>query len=128
MSSSEGALSAQIAGARARVAYATPVPSDIAISQSLTPLPISAVAADAGILPEELQPYGEDKAKVRLSVRDRLALQPDGAWPRVAARARGRRVDAARARSRASTASPYTPIRARFRRVPLSPPQDRWSS
>jgi hypothetical protein len=78
-SSSGSSSSALIAGARARVVYASPVPSDIAISQALTPLPISAIAADAGILPEELVPYGADKAKVRLSVRDRLAGQPDGA-------------------------------------------------
>jgi hypothetical protein len=68
-----------MASARDRVKYLSPVPSDINISQALTALPISAIAADAGILPEELDPYGSDKAKVHLSVRDRLKDQKDGA-------------------------------------------------
>ncbi len=41
-----------------------PVPSDIEVSQSFTPLHISDIAADAGILPEELELYGNTKAKV----------------------------------------------------------------
>ena len=67
------AVTAQVAAARDRVVYLSPVPSDIAVSQALVPLPISAVAADAGILPEELEPYGADKAKVSLAVLRRLA-------------------------------------------------------
>jgi formyltetrahydrofolate synthetase len=39
------------------------VPSDIEVSQSVTPLPISAIAEIAGIAEEELFPYGNDKAK-----------------------------------------------------------------
>jgi formyltetrahydrofolate synthetase len=50
----------------------TPVPSDIEIAQFVEPIPISKVAAEIGILPEELDLYGTDKAKVHLSVRDRL--------------------------------------------------------
>ena len=72
------AVTAQVASARDRVVYASPVPSDISISQALIPLPISAVAADAGILPEELEPYGADKAKVSLSVLRRLSDVRDG--------------------------------------------------
>ena len=55
-----------------------PVPSDIAISQSIEPVHISEIAEKAGILPEELDLYGRNKAKVSLSVRDRLANQKDG--------------------------------------------------
>ena len=50
----------------------TPVPSDIDIAQAATPLPIDQIAAEAGILPDELELYGKTKAKVHLSVRDRL--------------------------------------------------------
>ena len=56
------------------------VPSDIAIAQSAHPLPIVKIAAEAGILPEELEPYGRYKAKVHLSVRDRLADAPNGKY------------------------------------------------
>lgn len=42
-----------------------PVPSDIEVSQSITPLPITQIATEAGIPPEELEPYGRYKAKVR---------------------------------------------------------------
>jgi formyltetrahydrofolate synthetase len=48
------------------------VPSDIEIAQAATPLPISQIAAEAGILPDELELYGKTKAKVHLSIRDRL--------------------------------------------------------
>ncbi|HEX9893796.1 MAG TPA: formate--tetrahydrofolate ligase [Gemmatimonadales bacterium] len=41
-----------------------PVPSDIAIAQAATLRPISEVAADAGLGPEEFLPYGRYKAKV----------------------------------------------------------------
>lgn len=55
-----------------------PVPSDIDIAQSIKPHPITAIAKDAGILPTELEPYGDTRAKVSLSVRDRLADSPVG--------------------------------------------------
>jgi len=57
-----------------------PVPSDLDIAQSIEPLPISQIAEEAGILPEELIPYGRTKAKVRLEVRDRLADRPNGKY------------------------------------------------
>lgn len=63
----------------------TPVPSDLEIAQAATPLPISQIAAEVGIHPDELEPYGHYKAKVRLSVRDRLADQPSGNYVLVTA-------------------------------------------
>jgi len=57
-----------------------PVPSDLDIAQSITPLPISQIAEEVGILPEELILYGNTKAKVKLDVRDRLADQPNGKY------------------------------------------------
>jgi methylenetetrahydrofolate dehydrogenase (NADP+)/methenyltetrahydrofolate cyclohydrolase/formyltetrahydrofolate synthetase len=56
------------------------VPSDIEISHAATPRPITEVARDAGILPEELEPYGDIKAKVKLSILDRLAKRPSGKY------------------------------------------------
>jgi formyltetrahydrofolate synthetase len=56
------------------------VPSDITIAQSATPLPIDKIAAEAGILPDELELYGKSKAKVSLSVRDRLKDAPNGKY------------------------------------------------
>jgi len=41
-------------------------------------LPIAQVAANAGILAEEVEQYGESRAKVRLNVLDRLKNRPDG--------------------------------------------------
>ena len=58
----------------------TSVPSDIEISRAATPLPITEIAAKAGILPEELEPYGSVKAKVKLSILDRLADKPNGKY------------------------------------------------
>ena len=58
----------------------TRVPPDIEISQSVTPLPIDRIAAEAGILPEELELYGKTKAKVHLSIRDRLRQVPNGKY------------------------------------------------
>src|SRR6202521_722507 len=57
-----------------------PVPSDIDIAQSAVPLPITQIAAEAGILPDELELYGKSKAKVHLSVRDRLKSAPNGKY------------------------------------------------
>jgi methylenetetrahydrofolate dehydrogenase (NADP+)/methenyltetrahydrofolate cyclohydrolase/formyltetrahydrofolate synthetase/formate--tetrahydrofolate ligase len=54
------------------------VPSDIDIAQAATPIPIDRIAAETGILDEELELYGKNKAKVHLSVRDRLKDVPNG--------------------------------------------------
>src|SRR5690242_795883 len=57
-----------------------PVPSYIEIAQAATPVPVDRIAAEAGILPEELELYGKSKAKVHLSVRDRLKDKPNGKY------------------------------------------------
>src|SRR5215470_8346037 len=56
------------------------VPSDIEIAQAATPLPITQIASEAGILPDELDLYGKSKAKVHLSIRDRLKDTPNGKY------------------------------------------------
>ncbi len=58
----------------------TRVPSDIEIAQAAAPLPIDQIASEAGILPEELDLYGKTKAKVHLSIRDRLKNSPNGKY------------------------------------------------
>ncbi|XP_070705308.1 monofunctional C1-tetrahydrofolate synthase, mitochondrial [Pempheris klunzingeri] len=62
----------------------TPVPSDIEISRAQTPKPVDQLAEEIGLLPEELEAYGRSKAKVRLSLLDRLKTQPDGKYVLVA--------------------------------------------
>jgi formate--tetrahydrofolate ligase len=52
--------------------------SGLEIAQEASLLPIGDIAASAGILPEELKPYGNDRAKIALSILDRLADAPDG--------------------------------------------------
>jgi formate--tetrahydrofolate ligase len=52
--------------------------SSLDIAQAATLLPIADVAAEAGIEPDELELYGRYKAKVDLSILDRLADRPDG--------------------------------------------------
>ncbi|MCP4421027.1 MAG: formate--tetrahydrofolate ligase, partial [Chloroflexi bacterium] len=58
----------------------TAVPSDIEIAQEATPLPIQQIANEVGLLPEELELYGNHKAKIQLSVRDRLKDSPSGKY------------------------------------------------
>jgi len=58
----------------------SPVPADIDIAQSARLKPISQIAEELGLLPEEVELYGEHKAKVRLSVLERLADVPDGKY------------------------------------------------
>ncbi len=57
-----------------------PVPSDIEIAQESDIKPISVVAEELGILPEELELYGPYKAKVKLEILDRLKNVPDGKY------------------------------------------------
>jgi formate--tetrahydrofolate ligase len=52
--------------------------SGLEIAQEARLEPIAEVAARAGILPEELRPYGAYRAKVALSVLHRLRERPDG--------------------------------------------------
>lgn len=58
----------------------TPVPSDIDISRSCKPKPIGNLAREIGLLSEEVELYGETKAKVLLSSLERLKHQPDGKY------------------------------------------------
>ncbi|NWI20889.1 C1TC protein, partial [Crypturellus soui] len=57
-----------------------PVPSDIEISRSCIPKPIDQVAKEVGLLPDEVELYGQTKAKVQLSALRRLQDQPDGKY------------------------------------------------
>jgi methylenetetrahydrofolate dehydrogenase (NADP+)/methenyltetrahydrofolate cyclohydrolase/formyltetrahydrofolate synthetase/formate--tetrahydrofolate ligase len=57
-----------------------PVPGDLEIAQAATPVPIDRIAHEAGILPDELELYGKHKAKVHLSIRDRLKDSPNGKY------------------------------------------------
>jgi formyltetrahydrofolate synthetase len=56
---------------------ATQIPSSLEIAQDARLRPIEEVAADAGLLPGELDLYGRYKAKIDLSVLDRLAVRED---------------------------------------------------
>jgi formate--tetrahydrofolate ligase len=55
-----------------KLVFQDPVPSDIEVSQSIKPLNVSKIAEAMGCLPSEVDPYGSTKAKIKLSVRDRL--------------------------------------------------------
>jgi formate--tetrahydrofolate ligase len=57
---------------------ATTMPSSLEIAQQAALRPITEIAAAAGLEPDEIDPYGKYKAKVSLSVLDRLADRPDG--------------------------------------------------
>ena len=52
--------------------------SGLEIAQEADLRPITDIAAAAGLLPEELKPYGSTRAKVALSILERLADRPDG--------------------------------------------------
>src|SRR5580658_6289116 len=56
------------------------VPSDTDSAQAAKPISIEKIAAEAGILPDELELYGKSKAKVHLSIRDRLKNIPNGKY------------------------------------------------
>jgi methylenetetrahydrofolate dehydrogenase (NADP+)/methenyltetrahydrofolate cyclohydrolase/formyltetrahydrofolate synthetase len=62
-----------------------PVPSDIDIAQASDIKPILQVAEEVGILPEELELYGPYKAKVKLSILERLKDIPNGKYVDVTA-------------------------------------------
>ncbi len=55
----------------------TEMPTSLEIAQRATLRPILDVAADAGLEPDEVEAYGRYKAKVDLSVLERLADRPD---------------------------------------------------
>ena len=56
----------------------TQMPSSLEIAQEARLRPIAEIAAAAGLEPDEVDLYGKYKAKVALSVLDRLADRPDG--------------------------------------------------
>ncbi len=57
-----------------------PVPSDIEIAQAAAVLPVREIAAEAGIQEDELELYGNYKAKVSLDARERLKNEPAGKY------------------------------------------------
>ncbi|PWN30247.1 FTHFS-domain-containing protein [Jaminaea rosea] len=56
------------------------VPADIIVARSQKPKPISLIGKEIGLLPSELEPYGDVKAKVSLDVLKRLAHRRDGKY------------------------------------------------
>ncbi|MFW6164380.1 MAG: formate--tetrahydrofolate ligase, partial [Planctomycetota bacterium] len=56
------------------------MPSDLDIAQAATLKPITEIAEQAGIPRDQLELYGDLKAKVKLSILDRLKDQPDGKY------------------------------------------------
>jgi methylenetetrahydrofolate dehydrogenase (NADP+) / methenyltetrahydrofolate cyclohydrolase / formyltetrahydrofolate synthetase len=63
----------------------SPVPSDLEIAQEATLKPITQIAEEIGLLPDELLLYGPYKAKVKLSVLERLKDRPNGKYVDVTA-------------------------------------------
>src|SRR4030067_248945 len=62
-----------------------PVPSDIEIAQEADLKPITQIADEVGLLAEEIELHGTYKAKVKLSVLERLKDVPDGIYVDVTA-------------------------------------------
>ncbi|XP_062980609.1 monofunctional C1-tetrahydrofolate synthase, mitochondrial [Elgaria multicarinata webbii] len=62
----------------------SPVPSDIEISRGQSPKAVDVLAREIGLLTEEIEIYGQTKAKVRLSLLERLKDEPDGKYVLVA--------------------------------------------
>ncbi|XP_010172641.2 monofunctional C1-tetrahydrofolate synthase, mitochondrial-like, partial [Antrostomus carolinensis] len=62
----------------------SPVPSDIEISRAQSPKAVDVLAKEIGLLTDEIEIYGQTKAKVRLSLLERLKNQPDGKYVLVA--------------------------------------------
>ena len=56
------------------------MPSDSEIASSVTPRPISEIAADLGLQPDEVEFYGPYKAKLSLQTLKRLQDKPDGKY------------------------------------------------
>ena len=79
----------KISGARPfepiRLKRVSPVPSDIDIAQASAIKPITQVAEELGILPEELELYGSYKAKINLNILERLKENPNGIYVDVTA-------------------------------------------
>ena len=58
--------------------YKVPVPSDLAIAQSVPPRPILDIAASLDLTIDDVDLYGKYKAKVHTGVHKRFAAQRDG--------------------------------------------------
>jgi formyltetrahydrofolate synthetase len=58
----------------------TPVPSDLDIAQEAPIEPILTIADRVGLTPDDLELYGNYKAKIHLDVREKLADQPLGKY------------------------------------------------
>ena len=54
--------------------------SDIEIAMAQKPKLVTELATEVGVLPNELESYGKYKAKVDLSILDRLAHRKDGKY------------------------------------------------
>ncbi|MEW6568499.1 MAG: formate--tetrahydrofolate ligase [Chloroflexota bacterium] len=63
-----------------RLKLQRPVPSDIEIAQSVTPKPITLIAQEVGIRPDELELHGLYEAKVKLEILERLKDRPNGKY------------------------------------------------
>ena len=63
-----------------RLKLLTPVPSDIDIAQAGKLKPVLQIAEEVGLRPNELELFGQYKAKVHLEVRERLARRPSGKY------------------------------------------------
>ncbi|CAD6583627.1 MAG: tetrahydrofolate synthase, partial [Tremellales sp. Tagirdzhanova-0007] len=56
------------------------VPSDIEIALAQTPKPVAVIAAELGVRPDEVENYGKYKAKIELSILQRLSSRQDGKY------------------------------------------------
>ncbi|ODV95059.1 hypothetical protein PACTADRAFT_43406 [Pachysolen tannophilus NRRL Y-2460] len=65
---------------RLKLNLVKPVPSDFEISRNQTPKHIVDVAKESGILDDEIEPFGSYKAKVKLSLLDRLHARKNGKY------------------------------------------------
>lgn len=56
------------------------VPSDIEIASKQIPKPVAELASEIGVSPAELELYGKYKAKVQLSILERLSHRKNGKY------------------------------------------------
>ncbi len=63
-----------------RMERLNPVPADIEIAQQARLKPITELAEELGLLPDEIELYGPYKAKVKLEVLERLKEVPNGKY------------------------------------------------
>lgn len=63
-----------------KIQIKSPVPTDIEIAQNAQLKPIRQVAEELGLIGDELELYGDYKAKVRLDVLKRLSQNPNGKY------------------------------------------------